>query len=265
MMLWAMAGEVSPAGIGVTFPPRGARRYGKCFALGADRAGWGITTPAVTTEDRRRRPINGRNIAELLCVGSLGDDLFEDDGGMIAAQAPSPACVGPTHLLSDPVYRDRPLRRPYSGGIVRTVSISFPSLDRRWRPHDAKRDATADRRVHGDDGRWLGGRPMPTNLDAAVDRYLRAKTLTRDSQRVLLDSPEVGAVGRRCPDRGATAQGHPRVPRLGVRAGGGGPRDESGRTVNKAREHLRAVLSWAWEQELIDARPGSRSPGRNGT
>ena len=32
-----------------------------------------------------------------------------------------------------------------------------------------------------------------------------------------------------------------------------------GRTANKAREHLRAVLSWAWEQELIEAPP--RFPG----
>jgi hypothetical protein len=32
-----------------------------------------------------------------------------------------------------------------------------------------------------------------------------------------------------------------------------------GRTANKAREHLRAVLSWAWEQELIEAPP--RLPG----
>ncbi len=33
-----------------------------------------------------------------------------------------------------------------------------------------------------------------------------------------------------------------------------------GRTVNKAREHLRAVLSWAWEQELIDAPPRFPKP-----
>ena len=32
-----------------------------------------------------------------------------------------------------------------------------------------------------------------------------------------------------------------------------------GRTANKAREHLRAILYWAWEQELIDAPP--RFPG----
>jgi integrase len=28
-----------------------------------------------------------------------------------------------------------------------------------------------------------------------------------------------------------------------------------GRTANKAREHLRAVMSWAWEQELIESPP----------
>src|SRR5262245_13945197 len=28
-----------------------------------------------------------------------------------------------------------------------------------------------------------------------------------------------------------------------------------GRTANKAREHLRAILYWAWEQELIDTLP----------
>lgn len=33
-----------------------------------------------------------------------------------------------------------------------------------------------------------------------------------------------------------------------------------GRTANKAREHLRAVLSWAWEQELIVAPPRFPKP-----
>lgn len=33
-----------------------------------------------------------------------------------------------------------------------------------------------------------------------------------------------------------------------------------GRTANKAREQLRAVLSWAWEQELIEAPPRFPSP-----
>lgn len=29
----------------------------------------------------------------------------------------------------------------------------------------------------------------------------------------------------------------------------------SGRTVNKAREHLRAILSWAWEQDFVETLP----------
>ena len=33
-----------------------------------------------------------------------------------------------------------------------------------------------------------------------------------------------------------------------------------GRTANKARDHLRAVISWAWEQELIEVLP--RMPNR---
>ena len=33
-----------------------------------------------------------------------------------------------------------------------------------------------------------------------------------------------------------------------------------GRTANKAREHLRAVFSWAWEQELIESPPRFPKP-----
>lgn len=33
-----------------------------------------------------------------------------------------------------------------------------------------------------------------------------------------------------------------------------------GRTTNKAREHLRAVVSWAWDQELIDSPPKFPKP-----
>ena len=39
-----------------------------------------------------------------------------------------------------------------------------------------------------------------------------------------------------------------------------GEGENPGRTANKAREHLRAVLYWAWEQELIDTLP--RFPAR---
>ena len=33
-----------------------------------------------------------------------------------------------------------------------------------------------------------------------------------------------------------------------------------GRTANKAREHLRAIISWAWEQDLVDALPRFPKP-----
>lgn len=33
-----------------------------------------------------------------------------------------------------------------------------------------------------------------------------------------------------------------------------------GRTANKAREHLRAVISWAWEQDLIEVPPRFPKP-----
>jgi hypothetical protein len=33
-----------------------------------------------------------------------------------------------------------------------------------------------------------------------------------------------------------------------------------GRTANKAREHLRAVISWAWDQEIIEMPPRFPKP-----
>ena len=38
-----------------------------------------------------------------------------------------------------------------------------------------------------------------------------------------------------------------------------------GRTANKAREHLRAVVSWAWDQELIDSLPRLPKPNYSAT
>src|SRR4051812_47603190 len=44
--------------------------------------------------------------------------------------------------------------------------------------HDAERDATADRRVHRTTAGGSGA-DMSTTLDAAVESYLRAKSLSR--------------------------------------------------------------------------------------
>ncbi len=101
---------------------------------------------------------------------------------------------------------------------------------------------------------------MSTTFKSAAESYARAKGLSRGSRNEYLSTI-----------------------RKWERWGGGGPieqlrrkdvrefldwvheqavKDEGtnpGRTANKAREHLRAVLSWAWEQELIEALP--RYPG----
>ena len=61
------------------------------------------------------------------------------------------------------------------------------------------------------------------------------------------------------------AQGDPRVLKLGLRAQVAQEGTNPGRTANKAREHLRAVVAWAWEQDVIDALPRfpKRSPQRD--
>jgi integrase len=102
---------------------------------------------------------------------------------------------------------------------------------------------------------------MPTTLKTAVANYLRS----------------------RCPARGTRAEYHTTlrkwnewgggvsIERLGrkeirefldwvheraVAQEGTNP----GRTANKAREHLRAVISWAWEQDLIESPPRFPKP-----
>src|SRR4051812_5781340 len=102
---------------------------------------------------------------------------------------------------------------------------------------------------------------MPTNLDAAVDRYLRAKALSRGTRN------EYHSTLRKWEQWGG---GVPieTLQRKDVRTfldwvyerAVGDEGRNPGRTVNKAREQLRAVLSWAWEQELIDAPPRFPKP-----
>src|SRR5262245_56287311 len=101
---------------------------------------------------------------------------------------------------------------------------------------------------------------MATTLKVAIENYLRAKTVSRGTRNEYFST----------------------VPK-GEQWGGGHPIEElqhkqtrefldwvheralaeegtnPGRTANKAREHLRAVLTWAWEQELIETPP--RFPG----
>jgi hypothetical protein len=102
---------------------------------------------------------------------------------------------------------------------------------------------------------------MQTSLHAAVESYLRAKALSRGTRN------EYFSTLRKWEEWG---EGTPieELRRKDVRAfldwvheravadAGTNP----GRTANKAREHLRAVISWAWEQELIESPPRLPKP-----
>ena len=102
---------------------------------------------------------------------------------------------------------------------------------------------------------------MGTMLNIAVEGYLRAKTLARGTRNEYCSTvrkwDEWGA--------GSTIEDLRRkdirdfldwVYQRAVEQQGTNP----GRTANKAREHLRAVVSWAWEQEMIDTPPRFPKP-----
>ncbi len=102
---------------------------------------------------------------------------------------------------------------------------------------------------------------MPTSLKTAVTNYLRGGSPASGTQA------EYRTTLRKWKDRGAVIS----IEKLGRKQirefldwvyeraqseKGTSP----GRTANKAREHLRAVLSWAWDQELIDSLPHFPKP-----
>ena len=89
---------------------------------------------------------------------------------------------------------------------------------------------------------------MPTTLNAAIQSYFRAKPVSRGTRN------EYRSTLRKWEDWGAGTpieelqRKHIRefldwVHERAIAQEGTNP----GRTANKAREHLRAVLSWAWE------------------
>jgi hypothetical protein len=101
---------------------------------------------------------------------------------------------------------------------------------------------------------------MSTTFKAVVESYLCAKTLSRGTRN------EYRSTVRKWEQWGGgppiEALQHKEIREFldwvhehAIAEAGTNP----GRTANKAREHLRAVLSWAWEQELIEAPP--RFPG----
>src|SRR5208337_5481007 len=95
---------------------------------------------------------------------------------------------------------------------------------------------------------------MPTTLKAAVAKYLSAGSPARGTQdeyhttlkkwKSWGDGVPIEKLGRK-----EIREFLDWVYEQAVADGGINP----GRTDNKAREHLRAVISWAWEQEMIEA------------
>lgn len=102
---------------------------------------------------------------------------------------------------------------------------------------------------------------MPTTLEAAVDKYLAARSpaaATRGIYRTTLrkwdrwgQGVSLEELGRKeirefldfVYERAVTQQ-----------------EQNPGRTANKAREHLRAVMAWAWEQDLVASLPRFPKP-----
>jgi hypothetical protein len=110
-------------------------------------------------------------------------------------------------------------------------------------------------------GRRFGSQPMSTDLETAVECYVRARSLkrgTRDEYFATLRKWKRSGDG--APIEQLTRK-HIRdfldwVHERAVLDEGLNP----GRTANKSRENLRAVMSWAWEQDLIDLLPRFPKP-----
>jgi site-specific recombinase XerD len=102
---------------------------------------------------------------------------------------------------------------------------------------------------------------MRTTLNTAAASYLKAKALsrgTRNEYRSTLRKWEQWGRGGPIEElrRTVVREFLDWVYERAIVDKGTNP----GRTANKAREHLRAVISWAWEQELLDAPPRFPKP-----
>ena len=102
---------------------------------------------------------------------------------------------------------------------------------------------------------------MPTTLHRAVELYVRAKNLSRGTRaEYLVTLRKWDRWGASIPIEELTRKDVreflDRVYEHAVTEEGRNP----GRTANKVRENLRAVLSWAWEQDLIETLPRFPKP-----
>jgi hypothetical protein len=111
------------------------------------------------------------------------------------------------------------------------------------------------------DAGGAGVPPMRTTLRSAIQNYLRARSPargTRDEYNTTLKKWRAwgGGVPIERLGRKEIREFLDWVYDRAVADDGTNP----GRTANKAREQLRAVLSWAWEQDLIEAAPRFPKP-----
>ena len=102
---------------------------------------------------------------------------------------------------------------------------------------------------------------MPTNLETAVETYVRARILSRGTQDEYFSTLRKwkrwgGSVPIEELTRKDIREFLDWVHERAILQEGTNP----GRTANKARENLRALMSWAWEQDLIESLPRFPKP-----
>jgi hypothetical protein len=97
---------------------------------------------------------------------------------------------------------------------------------------------------------------MPTNLKNAAKKYLRSRKASKGTQ----DEYNTTLNKWRDWGRGVPVE---KIDRKGIRdfldwvynQATSNEGSNPGRTANKARENLRAIMSWAWERDVIDTLP----------
>jgi hypothetical protein len=102
---------------------------------------------------------------------------------------------------------------------------------------------------------------MPTTLESAATSYIRSKRLsdgTKDEYSSTIRKWRQWGQGSpiEALSRGELREFLDWVHEKAVSDHG----DNPGRTANKAREQLRAILSWAWEQDIVEALPRFPKP-----
>lgn len=102
---------------------------------------------------------------------------------------------------------------------------------------------------------------MPTNLNDAVESYARARNLSKGTRHEYVTTVKKWTEwGSGTPIEKLRRQDIRDFLDWVYERAVGTEGTNPGRTANKAREHLRAVMSWAWEQDIIDSLPRFPKP-----